>query len=79
MFSDKSSELGDVENYEEVKTPVQSKPSEQESNRNQNLPAVKNFHKNKSPLMSGPLSERDINSCVWTVKDVNFVKTNFND
>ena len=114
MFSasDKSSELEDVENYEELKTPVQSTPSELESAINghlqgispsrpvpnfspkpgslaeaiseikkdiqpvqrsvkwqkdeneTNVPAVKNFYKNKSPILSGPLSERDINAKV---------------
>ncbi len=110
--SDKSSELEDVENYEELKTPVQSTPSELESAINghlqgispsrpvpnfspkpgslaeaiseikkdiqpvqrsvkwqkdeneSNVPAVKNFYKNKSPILSGPLSERDINAKV---------------
>ena len=110
--SDKSSEVEDVENYEELKTPVQSAPSELESAINghlqgispsrpvpnfspkpgslaeaiseikkdiqpvqrsvkwqkdeneSNVPAVKNFYKNKSPILSGPLSERDINAKV---------------
>ena len=116
--SDQSSELEDVDNYEEVKMPVPTVPSEletaitghlhsispsrpvtsfspkpgslaeavseikkdihpqpppvqrgvkwhnQKDENEPSSPAVKNFYKNKSPLLSGPLSERDINAKV---------------